>query len=149
MFYQDRMQVRRLKYFSRPPWRSYYFLVNTYLLLVVTFFPIQIIMDFRLVRLFPIQIIRHSQLSLNSSVFWLFTPIVTLIVLWGRVWKAHSDVYQAIHSTSLEGRAEDARIAIPLDALAYMLYAGFGLALSAVGLTYVTMAHFARASLHR
>lgn|SRR5215469_1288457 len=149
MFYQDRMQVRRLKYFSRPPWRSYYFFVNTYLLLVVTFFPIQIIMDYRLVRLFPIQIIRHSQPSLNSSVFWLFMPIVTLVVLWVRVWKAHSDVYQAIHSTSIEGRAEDARIAVPLDALAYMLYGGFGLALAAVGLTYVTMAHFARASLHR
>jgi len=116
---------------------------------VVTFFPIQIIMDYRLVRLFPIQIIRHSQPSLNSSVFWLFMPIVTLVVLWVRVWKAHSDVYQAIHSTSIEGRAEDARIAVPLDALAYMLYGGFGLALAAVGLTYVTMAHFARASLHR
>jgi len=69
MFSQDRMQVRRFKYFSRPPWRSYYFLVNTYLMLVVTFFPIQIIMDFRLVRLFPIQVIRQSQLTLNSSMF--------------------------------------------------------------------------------
>lgn len=149
MFYQDRMQVRRLKYFSRPPWRSYYFLVNTYLLLVVTFFPIQIIMDFRLVRLFPIQIIRQSQLSLNSSVFWLFMPIVTLVVLWVRVWKAHSDVHEAIHSTSVEKLTEDARIAVPLDALAYMLYGGFALALSGVGLTYVTMAHFAKVSLHR
>jgi len=149
MFYQDRMQIRRLKYFSRPPWRSYYFLVNTYLLLVVTFFPIQIIMDFRLVRLFPIQIIRQSQLSLNSSVFWLFMPIVTLVVLWVRVWKAHSDVHEAIYSTSVEKLTEDARIAVPLDALAYMLYGGFALALSAVGLTYVTMAHFAKVSLHR
>ena len=105
-------------------------------------------MDFRLVRLFPIQIIRHSQVSLNSSVFWLFMPIVTLVVLWVRVWKAHSDVYQAILFTPIERLTEDARIAAPLDALAYMLYGGFGLALSAVGLTYVTMAHFTRA-LHR
>ncbi len=149
MFYQDRMQVRRLKYFSRPPWRSYHFLLTTFLLLIITLYPIQIIMDFRLVRLFPIQIIMHSRLSSNIAVFWLFAPVVSMVVLWVRVWKAHGDVYQAIHFTSVEERAEDARIAVPLDALAYMLYGGFGLALFAVGLAYAATDDFVRASLHR
>lgn len=149
MFYQDRMQVRRLKYFSQPPWRSYQFLVSTLFLLIVTLFPIEIIMDFRLVKLFPIQIIMHSRLSPNSSMFWLFAPLVSLTLLWVRVWKAHSDVYQAIHSTSVEERAEDPRIAVPLDALAYMLYGGFSFALFAVLLAYAATDDFVKASLHR
>ena len=79
----------------------------------------------------------------------MFVPVITMVVLWVRVWKAHSDVYQAIHHTSVEERSEDARIAVPLDALAYMLYGGFGLALFAVGLSYAIMVHFIKASLHR
>ena len=149
MFYQDRMQNRRLKYFSRPPWRSYHFLVSTLLLLMITFFPIEIMMDFRLVRLFPIQIVTHSRLFSNSSVFWMFAPVVALIVLWVRVWKAHSDVYEAVHSTSVEKLTEDARIAAPLDALAYMLYGGFVLALFAVAVAYAATDDFVKASLHR
>jgi hypothetical protein len=149
MFYQDRMQVRRLKYFSRPPWRSYHFLVSTLVLLMVTFFPIEIIMDFRPVRLFPIQFTTHSRLFPSSSVFWMFAPVIALTILWVRVWKAHSDVYQAIHSTSLEKLTEDARIAVPLDALAYTLYGGLNLALFAVCLAYAATEDFVRASLHR
>ncbi len=136
MLYQDRTAVRRLNYFSRPPWRSYHFLVNTFFLLLVALIPIQIVVYFRL--------------SPNISVIWsMFLPVVVLVVLWVRVWKAHSDVYQAIHLTSVDERAKDARIAVPLDALAYMLYGGFGQALFAVGLSYGVMAHFIKASLHR
>jgi hypothetical protein len=149
MFYQDRMKVRRLKYFSRPPWRSYHFLVSTLLLFMVTFFPIEIMMDFRLVRLFPIQFTTHSRLFPNSSVFWMFSPVIALTILWGRVWKAHSDVYQAIHSTSVEKLTEDARIAVPLDALAYTLYGGLNLALFAVAIAYAATEDFVKASLHR
>ena len=136
MLYQDRMKVRRLKYLSRPPWRSYHFLFTTFFLLMVTLTPIQIIVHFRL----PLDI---------SKIWPMYTPVVCLVVFWVRVWKAHSDVYQAIHFTSVEERAKDARIAVPLDALAYMLYGGFGLALFAVILSYGVMAHFIRASLHR
>ncbi len=77
----------------------------------------------------------------------MFMPVVTLVVLWVRVWKAHSDVYEAIHFTSAEKITEDARIAVPLDALAYMLYGGFGLALIAVCLAYAATEDFVRASL--
>jgi len=147
MFYQDKMQVRRLRYFSRPPWRSYHFLLSTFGLLIVTFFPIEVIMDFRLVSLFPIQIITHSRLSPNS---WLmFMPIVVLLVLWVRVWKAHSDVYEAINSTPVEKLTEDTRIAVPLSHLAYMLYVGFGQTWFAVALAYGVTADFFKASLHR
>ncbi len=151
MLFQQRNAARRLKYFSRPPWRSYQFLVSTLFLLMVTFFPIEIIMNFRLVRLFPEQIIivTHSRLSLNSSVIWMFTPVVTLVVLWVRVWKAHRDVYEVIHFTSVEKLTEDDRVAVPLDALAYMLYSGFYLALSAVCLAYAATEDFVRASLRR
>ena len=136
MLYHDGIKVRRLKYFSRPPWRSYHFLFNTFFLLMVTLTPIQIVVYFRL--------------PLDISVIWsMFTPVIAMVVLWVRVWKAHSDVYQAIHFTSVEERTENARIAVPLDALAYMLYGGFGLALFALGLSYAIMAHFIRASLHR
>ena len=148
MFYQDRMRVRRLKYFSRPPWRSYHFLVSTLLLLMVTFFPIEILMDFRLVRLSPIQF-THSQLSPNTSLFWMFAPIVALVVLWARVWKGHNDVYEAVHFTSVEKLTEDARIAVSLDALAYMLYSGFNVASFAVALAYAATEDFVKASLHR
>lgn len=143
------MQVRRLKYFSRPPWRSYHFLVSTLLLLMVTFFPIEIMMDFRLVRLFPIQLTTHSRLFSNSSVFWMFAPVIVLTMLWVRVWKAHSDVHQAIHSTSVEKLTEDARIAVPLDALAYTLYGGLNLALFAAAIAYAATEDFVRASLRR
>ena len=136
MFYQDRMQVRRLKYFSRPPWRSYHFLFTTFFLLMVTLFPIVIIMLSRP----PLDI---------STIWFMFAPIVALVVLWVRVWKAHSDVYEAVHFTSVEKLTEDARIAVPLDALAYMLYRGFGLALFAVCLAYAATEDFVRASLHR
>jgi len=103
-------------------------------------------MDFRLVSLSPIQF-THSRLSPNS---WLmFMPIVVLIVLWVRVWKAHSDVYEAINSTPVEKLTEDARIAVPLEALAYMLYVGFGQTWFAVALAYGVTADFFKASLHR
>src|ERR1700688_3542905 len=148
MFYQDKMQVRRLKYFSRSPWRSYHFLISTLLLLMVTFFPIEIMMDFRLVRLSPIQF-THSRLFPNPSLFWMFAPIVVLVVLWVRVWKAHSDVYEAIHSTSVEKLTEDARIAVPLDALAYVLYGGLNLALFAVAIAYAATEDFVKALLQR
>lgn len=83
----------------------------------------------------------------------MFAPIVVLVTLWVRVWKAHSDVYEAIRSTSTEGRTEfvdiDPKIEVSRDALAYMLYAGFCLALSAVCLAYAATDDFVRASLHR
>jgi hypothetical protein len=148
MFYQDKMQVRRLKYFSRSPWRSYHFLVSTLLLLMVAFFPIEVLMDFRLVRLSPIQF-THSRLPPTTSLFWMFAPIVVLVVLWVRVWIAHSDVYQAIHFTPVEKLTEDARMAVPLDALAYMLYGGLNLALFAVAIAYAATDDFVKASLHR
>ena len=77
----------------------------------------------------------------------MFTPVVTLVVLWVRVWKAHRDVYEVIHFTSVEKLTEDDRVAVPLDALAYMLYGGFGLALIAVCLAYAATEDFVRASL--
>ena len=79
----------------------------------------------------------------------MFMPIVVLIVLWVRVWKAHSDVYEAINSTPVEKLTEDARIAVPLEALAYMLYVGFGQTWFAVAVTYGVTADFFKASLHR
>ena len=79
----------------------------------------------------------------------MFMPIVVLFVLWVRVWKAHSDVYQAIHSTQFDKLTEDARIAVPLEALAYMLYVGFGQTWFAVFLAYGVTAEFFKASLHR
>ena len=79
----------------------------------------------------------------------MFAPIVALVVLWARVWIAHSDVYQAIHFTSVEKLTEDARIAVPLDALAYMLHSGLNLALFAVALAYAATDDFVKASLHR
>ena len=103
-----------------------------------------------MVTLTPVQIIVYFRMPLDTSVIWsMFTPVITMVVLWVRVWKAHNDVYQAIHITSVEERTKDARIAVPLDALAYILYAGFSLALLAVILSYAIMAHFIRASLHR
>ena len=79
----------------------------------------------------------------------MFMPIVVLIVLWVRVWKAHSDVYEAINSTPIEKLTEDGRIAVPLEALAYMLYVGFGQPWFAVALAYGVTADFVKASLHR
>jgi hypothetical protein len=115
---------------------------------MVTFFPIEIIMDFRLVRLSPIQF-THSRLSPITSVFWMFAPVLALAILWVRVWIAHSDVYQAIHFAPVEKLTEDARIAVPLDALAYMLYSGLNLALFAVALAYAATDDFVKASLRR
>jgi len=54
-----------------------------------------------------------------------------------------------LHSTSVEKLTEDARIAAPLDALAYMLYGGFVLALFAVAIAYAATDDFVKASLHR
>jgi hypothetical protein len=140
MFSQDRMQVRGLKYFSRSPWRSFFFLGNTFLLLVLMLVPIKIIWDSRSVA--------------NSwKAIWMFAPIVLLVTLWVRMWKAHSDVYEAIRSTSTDRRTEfvdiDPKIEVPLDALAYMLYRGFGLALFAVGIAYAATDDFVKALLHR
>ncbi len=140
MFSQDRMQVRGLKYFSRSPWRSFFFLGNTFLLLVLMLVPIKIIWDSRSVA--------------NSwKAIWMFAPIVLLVTLWVRMWKAHSDVYEAIRSTSTDRRTEfvdiDPKIEVPLDALAYMLYRGFGLALFAVAIAYAATDDFVKASLHR
>ncbi|SRR5258708_57380 len=140
MFSQDRMQVRGLKYFSRSPWRSFFFLGNTFLLLVLMLVPIKIIWDSRSVA--------------NSwKAIWMFAPIVLLVTLWVRMWKAHSDVYEAIRSTSTDRRTEfvdiDPKIEVPLDALAYMLYRGFGLALFAVAIAYAATDDFVKALLHR
>ena len=79
----------------------------------------------------------------------MFAPIVVLVVLWVRVWRAHSDVYEAIHSTSVEKLTEDARIAVPLDALAYVLYGGLNLALFAVAIAYAATDDFVKALLQR
>ena len=137
MLDQHRTAARGLKYFSRPPWRSYLFLGNTFFLLMVT--------------LFPIEIVVHSRQS--PKVIWMFAPVAALVVLWARVWKAHSDVYAAIHSMSAKERTEyadvDARTAVPFDALGSMLYRSFGLAMFAVCLAYAATDDFVRASLHR
>jgi hypothetical protein len=136
MLDQYKVAPRRLKYFSRPPWRSYHFLLITFFLLMVTSFPIVIIV---LARLSP----------KVSVILPMFAPVVAMVVLWVRVWRAHSDVYEAVHHMTVEERSKDARIAVPLDALAYMLYAGFGLALLAVCLAYAATEDFVKASLHR
>jgi hypothetical protein len=140
MLFQRRHAVGRRNYFSRPPWRSYRFLVNTCFLLMVTMIPIYIIL--------------HFGLSPNIwAVLSIFTPVIAVIVLWLRVWKAHRDVYQVVSSTSAGERNDnadtDARTMVPLDALAYMLYAGFGLALFAVGTSFLALAEFIGASLNR
>jgi RsiW-degrading membrane proteinase PrsW (M82 family) len=140
MFSQDKMQVRGLKYFSRSPWRTFFFLGNTFLLLVVTLVPITIIWD-------------SGSAANRWKAISMFAPIVLLVTLWVRMWKAHSDVYEAIRSTSTDRHAEfvdiDPKVEIPLDALAYMLYRGFGLALFAVMLAYAATDDFVRALLHR
>jgi hypothetical protein len=79
----------------------------------------------------------------------MFAPIGVVVVLWAPVWIVHSDVYQAVSSTSVEKLAEDARIAVPLDALAYVLYGGLNLALFAVAIAYAATDDFVKASLHR
>lgn len=75
----------------------------------------------------------------------IFFPSVVMVVLWFRVWKAHRDVYDAFRdSSSGEGGGSsdgsDVRLNALLDNLAYMSYAGFALALFAVGSAYAAIA---------
>ena len=91
-----------------------------------------------------LEISLHFGLTLNlRTVLSILTPIAAVDVLWLRVWKAHHDVYQVMQSTSLGEQNQDAdnnaRILVSLNALAYMLYTGFALALFAVGLSFLAI----------
>lgn len=88
--------------------------------------------------------IRFSErLNVEATMMIVF-PSVVMAVVWFRVWKAHRDVYDAFRDSS-DGQGggsdgNDARVNVLLDNLAYMSYAGFALALFAVGSTYVALA---------
>lgn len=124
------------RYFSRSPWSSYHFWVTTFFFLLVA-------------SLGLYYAIRFSERLNTEATLMIVFPSVVMAVVWFRVWKAHRDVYDAFRDSS-DGQggsseANDARVNVLLNNLAYMSYAGFALALFAVGSTYVALAQSAGA----
>lgn len=119
------------RYFSRSPWSSYHFWVSTFFLLLVASIGLYFAM-------------RFSERLNAEATMTIFFPTVVMTVLWFRVWKAHRDVYTAFCESSSGPRdraadGEDLRVNVLFDNLAYMSYAGFALALFAVGSAYLAI----------
>ena len=84
--------------------------------------------------------------ALASMVF----PALVAAVLWARVLIAHRDVYRTYHpGGDAQGISEDPRGEKLLNNLAYLLYAGFGLAMFALGSLYVAAAKAITEAAHR
>ena len=119
------------RYFSRSPWNSYHFWVTTFFFLLVASLGLYYAIRF------------SERLNVEATLMIIF-PSVVMAVVWFRVWKTHRDVYDAFRdSPDGQGRGSDvndARVNVLLDNLAYISYAGFALALFAVGSTYVALA---------
>lgn len=116
------------RYFSHGPLRSYHFWVSTALFVIVVFET-----AYYTTKL-------ASRLDAEGILSMTF-PAVVAAVLWLRVLMAHKDVYRACRlDTNDDWLAEDPRAEKILNSLAYMLYAGFALAMFMVGCLYVAAA---------
>lgn len=112
--------------FSRPPMRSHYFWAETLFLLITA-----------AIALFLTAVLR-SRLS-GQMVLTMGLPFAMLTILWFGVLGVHQTVYELYGDelNSVENRSEDeVRVGILLDKLAFLSYAGFAYAASAVGLAY-------------
>lgn len=112
------------RYFSHAPLRSYHFWLSTLLFLIVTFEA-----GYYSFRFAP----RLNGEAVASMIF----PALVAAVLWARVLITHRDIYRTYHD---RGLTEDAGTEKLLDNLAYLLYAGFGLAMFALGSLYMAAA---------
>jgi len=116
------------RYFSRPPFQSYHFGLSTLLLFIVIFEAVY----------YSIRFAPHLNGETLASMAF---PALVATVLWARVLIAHRDVNRTYHPN--EGALEVAGNQTTeklLNSLAYILYAGFGLAMFALGSLYVASA---------
>jgi hypothetical protein len=125
------------RYFSRAPLHSHHFWLSTLLFLIVIFEAGYYSLRFAS---------RMDSEALASMIF----PALVAAVLWVRVLIAHRDVYRTYHSGgNTQGIPEDPRTEKLLNNLAYLLYAGFGLAMFALGSLYVAAAKAITEAAHR
>ena len=76
-------------------------------------------------------------------------PVVVMTVLWFKLLRSHQSVYEAYRDVSATQTDPDPAVETILDNLAYLSYAGFGLALFALGSVYVALAWSISAATHR
>jgi hypothetical protein len=112
--------------FSQPPIRSYYFWVETLFLLMVAAMALFLTAFFR------------SQLN-GQMILTMCFPFVMLTMLWFGVLGVHQAVHEAYRGKwglQADESENDLRSDMLLDKLAYLSYAGFGYAATAVALAY-------------
>lgn len=112
--------------FSQPPIRSYYFWVETLFLLMVAAVALFLTAFFR------------SQFN-GQMILTMSFPFVILTILWFGILHIHQEIHEAYRSKwdSQQNDIEQSSQAdILLDRLAYLSYAGFAYAATAVILAY-------------
>jgi hypothetical protein len=114
------------RYFSRPPLRSHHFWVNTLFLVLVASQAIYCALHAGS---------RRDVEAITTVVF----PIVVLVLLWFKVLQLHRRLYKSHGDYLVAPREGSPTVGILLDNLAYLSYAGFGLALFATGSAYIAI----------
>jgi hypothetical protein len=124
------------RYFSRPPLRSYHFGVSTIFVLVVASQAAFYLVHFRL-------------LFVGEAGAYVILSVVVILFIWFKILRSHQSVYDAYRGAGEERLTQDPVADTLLDNLAYLSYAGFGLALFAVGSVYTALAWVLAVSKHR
>jgi hypothetical protein len=124
------------RYFSRPPLRSYHFWVSTLFVLVVASEAV----------FFTVSLRAHLDSEASAS---MILPAVVMSVLWFKLLRSNQNVYEAYRDAPAAMVDQHPAAETVLDNLAYLSYAGFGLALFALGSVYVALAWGIAACTHR
>ncbi len=109
--------------FSRPAIRSYYLWVEALFLPMIASEAVFLTAFFRL-RL-------NGQMLLSMSL-----PVVILTVLWFGILRVHQAVHEAYRGRWDSQKSDDPQVDMLLDKLAFLSYAGFSYAATAVVLAY-------------
>lgn len=123
----DRQSSLGRRYFSRPPLRSYYFWVSTISVFIVISEAVFFVVRLRM---------RLNGEALSLMIF----SVAVLVVLWSRLLISHRAVHK-VYCEVLAARLDqdDPSLATVLDTLAYLSYAGLGLALLALSSVYMAL----------
>jgi len=110
-------------YFSRQPYRSFYFWLPTIWLLVVL----------GMALLMGKRFYDHQEVGgVGAGLWWICLSVAAPVVLWLRAWRSHSALYRISRDSRSSDQEYETRFGAVLTQAAYLEYAGLYVALLAV-----------------
>jgi len=133
---QNKLSGFGRRYFSRPPLRSYHFWVSTIFVLLVA-------------SEAAFYTVRFRSLLNSEAGASMILPVVVILLIWFKVLRSHQRVYAVYRNLNAAQLLQEGALETVLDNLAYLSYAGFCLALFAVGSVYIALAWSLAAATHQ